>query len=57
MKSGDQVIQRKGGGTKKSMPETKRVAQNTYFQPLDNQEDSKFVFENSSNPLRLYHRT
>ena len=30
MKSGDQVIQRKGGGTKKSMPETKRVAQNTY---------------------------
>ena len=30
MKSGDQVIQRKGGETKKSMPETKRVAQNTY---------------------------
>ena len=30
MKSGDQVIQRKGGGTKKLMPETKKVAQNTY---------------------------
>ena len=31
MKSGDQVIQRKGGGTKKSVPETKRVAQNTWL--------------------------
>ena len=56
MKSGDQVIQRKGGGTKKSMPETKRVAQNTYsikFLPSDTQEDQKFVLEKSSDPLRL----
>ena len=44
-----------GGGTKN---QTKRVAQNMYifyqiFGPSDTQEDSKFVFEKSSNPLRL----
>ena len=55
MKSGDQVIQRKGGGTKKSMPETKRVAQNTYsikFSALQTpRKIQKFVFEKSFNPF------
>ena len=40
----------KGGGTKN---QTKRVAQNQIFSPSDAQEDSKFVFEKSANPLRL----
>ena len=39
----------KGVGTKKLMPETKKVAQ--IFSPSNAQEDSKFVFEKSFDPL------